>query len=538
MTAAPKICVCICTYKRPGQLARLLDHLESTELLGARIMVIDNDKHGSAEAVTRKSGAIYEIEPGHGYATARNTALRTAFSDDADYVAFLDDDDAPDRDWLAELVKAGPADLVFGQWYTEQKAPRLLSRIKLFAPAKARVTEDYGVPLPQPTGTCNVLIGREVFSTMGDQPFSEAFNRLGGEDTDLFIRAAKAGLEWRLATKSLVNKRLDPARLNIRGVLKIAIRRRFTNTLIVRRHATAAAARKRRLNAGRRIASALVKLPLQLHNPPKAVASLYKIACSGGVLAGYLSRNPIKDRPPKVELFYWRPKTGDNFGDALSRVIVNEVLARRGLSLETQTCKPARLLAVGSILHFARDSDVVWGSGCRSLSHDHNFKSLDVRAVRGPLTWEFLRSRGIEAPEIFGDPAMLLPVLFPCRFERSNKHDLTIVTHFKDTVAHLNAVIHATAPWDRIVERIAASAFVLSSSLHGIIVAEALGIPARYLRVSDYEPLFKFRDYYEGTGRTMTFATSVAMGIEMGGMPLPVTDRERLLASFPLDLWR
>ena len=62
------------------------------------------------------------------------------------------------------------------------------------------------------------------------------------------------------------------------------------------------------------------------------------------------------------------------------------------------------------------------------------------------------------------------------------------------------------------------SSFVISSSLHGIIISEAYGIPARIIRPDDffadkfwqYEPLFKYEDYYYGTGRSnFTYANNI-----------------------------
>ena len=67
------------------------------------------------------------------------------------------------------------------------------------------------------------------------------------------------------------------------------------------------------------------------------------------------------------------------------------------------------------------------------------------------------------------------------------------------------------------------SEFVISTSLHGLVLADAYGIPARMLRITENEPLFKYQDYYEGTGRsTFTFATSVEEALTMGGLCLYV----------------
>ena len=65
------------------------------------------------------------------------------------------------------------------------------------------------------------------------------------------------------------------------------------------------------------------------------------------------------------------------------------------------------------------------------------------------------------------------------------------------------------------------SELVISTSLHGLVLADAYGIPARMLRITENEPLFKYQDYYEGTGRsTFAFATSVEEALAMGGLCL------------------
>src|SRR5690349_3382462 len=68
-------------------------------------------------------------------------------------------------------------------------------------------------------------------------------------------------------------------------------------------------------------------------------------------------------RPNQIELVYWRSPSGVNFGDYLSSVIVTKIAADAGLFLDEERPSPARLLAIGSILHFARNGDIVWGSG-------------------------------------------------------------------------------------------------------------------------------------------------------------------------------
>jgi pyruvyltransferase len=262
-----------------------------------------------------------------------------------------------------------------------------------------------------------------------------------------------------------------------------------------------------------------------------------------------------------VELFEWNPERPifrgrakrlvpvkrpvNNFGDLLGRVIVDRL--RKMAQLPSETDRTGRLLSVGSILHFAKDGDVIWGSGVNGKisPSSHTYSFLDVRAVRGPLTREFLRSRGIEVPEIFGDPALLLPHVAPELLDaaRHKKHKVTIVPNFQDLRLHRpsrlnpNLLNPSSGLW-RCLYRIVQSELVVGSSLHAIIVAEAFGIPARAVR-SKVEHEFKYLDYYTGTGRnSFSPAPTACDAIKAGGEPSPRSSVQPLLDAFPSDLWK
>jgi pyruvyltransferase len=249
--------------------------------------------------------------------------------------------------------------------------------------------------------------------------------------------------------------------------------------------------------------------------------------------------HPQNDAKMTFPLFWWKPEMGDNFGDALSPVIVEKMIkktVRRSLSGER------KLLAIGSIIQFAEDNDIIWGSGIggRDLKGPFKFKNLDVRAVRGPLTRQFLLDHGIECPEVYGDPALLLPSLYPS-FKRSKKpkYSYIIIPHisemnqFKDN-PH---VVFPTEHWRQIVRKILDSQFVISGSLHGIVVAEAFGVPARLLKINLTERPFKYEDYYLGTGRpNFSYAKSIQEALEMGGESPPHIDLQMLIDSFPYEI--
>lgn len=242
-----------------------------------------------------------------------------------------------------------------------------------------------------------------------------------------------------------------------------------------------------------------------------------------------------------IGLFWWRPNNGTtNFGDELSAKIVEKIIQRPIFETEK---KGPKFLALGSILHFASEGDVIWSSGINGkhpASKDYHFTNLDVRAVRGPLTAQFLRDLGIKnVPDIYGDPALLIPFLFP-EFKATPIRDYIVIPHLSEERLFRNHpnVVMPSEFWRDVVQTITESRFVISSSLHGIIVAEAFGIPARLLRITENEPLFKYEDYYLGTGRkSFKFAKTIEEALKMGGEPLPEVDLAALLNAFPKELF-
>lgn len=255
-------------------------------------------------------------------------------------------------------------------------------------------------------------------------------------------------------------------------------------------------------------------------------------------------------KPPYegLPLYYWQQKEFVNFGDYMSlRLVERMVNGPVEVFKRWPPSKRKKLLAIGSLLSFAESGDAIWGTGVNGKLPDkkeYNFTFLDVRAVRGPLTRNFLLTNfNISSPEIYGDPALLLPYLFPEFKKMENPtYDYIVIVHFKELNLFPKTddghIVHATDPWDYVVKRILDSKFVISSSLHGIVVAEAYGIPARLLRTTEIEPLLKFQDYYLGTNRSdFQYATSIEEALLMGGEPKMRCDLEALYNAFPFEYW-
>lgn len=237
----------------------------------------------------------------------------------------------------------------------------------------------------------------------------------------------------------------------------------------------------------------------------------------------------------------WIParKGFNNFGDLLGPLIVDRMKQR--LMLGRAVAKQPRLLAVGSIMRLGHPGDVVWGSGINGKTVDTaQFPIMDVRAVRGPLSAQVLREFGNTVPDVFGDPALLIPHLWSddeLGIERGAS-GLVLMPNYNDIRDWPSESVDPRGDvWDR-VRTLASATHVVASSLHALVIAEAYGVPAT-LVASGKEKRFKYEDYYEGTGRTAPpFASNWREGIDMTPPPSLNWDPAPLLEAFPSDLWR
>lgn len=267
-----------------------------------------------------------------------------------------------------------------------------------------------------------------------------------------------------------------------------------------------------------------------------------------------------------VKIFNWNPRRNNlpyfkrfsvgcrvnNFGDLLGPMVVDLIVRQKAPELKQSAYSDSRtLLSVGSVMHFATNNDVVWGSGVNGkiAKDQHNFKTLDIRAVRGPRTKDWLEQEmGISAPTIFGDPALLLPHLLPS-LKAATQHKtrrLALIPNLNDANKYSSHPAYVNPRTDamKVLHTIAQSEYVIGSSLHALVIAESLGVPVALL-VSGAEPQFKYEDYVLGTGRTECLSFSsldkAIVHVERPGAansaPLEQWDPAPLLDAFPLDLW-
>ena len=224
------ISVCICTYKRPKFLQRLLAELVDQETGGLftySVVVADNDQLQSAEAVVREFAArstisvTYCVEPRQSICLARNLAIDHA---SGDFVAFIDDDEFPAKNWLLRLFQASESDDVGGvlgpvKSYFDEIPPKWVVRGKFYD----RPNHPTGFAIDWREGrTGNVLLKKRIFAN-GEPPFSPEFHR--GGDTDFFRRMIKKGHAFIWCSEAEVYEVVPPIRWRRTYMLKKALLR-------------------------------------------------------------------------------------------------------------------------------------------------------------------------------------------------------------------------------------------------------------------------------------------------------------------------
>ncbi|MDX9706332.1 MAG: polysaccharide pyruvyl transferase family protein [Azospira sp.] len=219
-----------------------------------------------------------------------------------------------------------------------------------------------------------------------------------------------------------------------------------------------------------------------------------------------------------IKLYWWRGEGADdparrNFGDWLSPLLV-EMLARRPVVFAP--VERADMLAIGTILKKERKARRfflprrlhIWGSGMGEPSERFSGRHY-YHAVRGQLTRERIEPPPQNEPAL-GDPGLLVREYWGSRPLPTKTCALGVIPHFIDrddpAVSRLLSIpgarlINVFAPIDEILTDVRRCHHVVSSSMHGLIVSDAFGIPNRRLALSGrIKSSAKFADYYSAFG--------------------------------------
>lgn len=181
----------------------------------------------------------------------------------------------------------------------------------------------------------------------------------------------------------------------------------------------------------------------------------------------------------KTKAYWW--KGTPNFGDQLTRLILHHF----GIETEWSSLAEAEVVVTGSQLDFVPEdwSGIVAGAGFLKPKETkkQDPQQLSIMGVRGELTARRLRRANEDW--VIGDPGLLASELVPADREQ---HEWGVIPHWSDTelvpkFSHLDAlVINPRDDPDAVLAQIGSCRKIVSSSLHGIIVADSFGIPRQF----------------------------------------------------------
>lgn len=219
---------------------------------------------------------------------------------------------------------------------------------------------------------------------------------------------------------------------------------------------------------------------------------------------------------------------------------------------------------IGSIIgDYNLDDTIIYGSG--AITSDPYLQGTPdkVLSVRGPLTRDILLKKGIECPAVYGDPALLLPLVYKPHNKKSNK--IGIIPHYRtlesnwleyewvDSLKKNNDIVVINMSqykkWTDIIELICNCKIILSESLHGLIVAEAYSIPSLWVEIIPHnlpwEWNFKFNDFYSSIEKKGTDCVRIYNGYSVeevlkkaNDWKAGVIDYDSMLEAFPFEIKR
>ncbi|MCY0966838.1 polysaccharide pyruvyl transferase family protein [Parathalassolituus penaei] len=235
----------------------------------------------------------------------------------------------------------------------------------------------------------------------------------------------------------------------------------------------------------------------------------------------------------RIQMWWAKTPYPGNIGD-----ILNPYIVERLTGIPPKFCQRGKgMLAIGSIIKWAEEDCVVWGSGTSRSPEGINPNAV-FHAVRGPLTRRVVMENGGFCPEVYGDPALLLPLFYQPKVDKI--YDVGYIPHYQhkehpvsgdykfiDILGVTDEDIH------RLIDEICSCKVIVSTSLHGIIIANAYGVPAQWATISDAEKHVhgdgtKFKDYFLGVGLPVQTPLDLA-GIEK-------LDFESLKDMVPIDV--
>lgn len=191
----------------------------------------------------------------------------------------------------------------------------------------------------------------------------------------------------------------------------------------------------------------------------------------------------------------------NNFGDMFNKDLIRFFNAQL---IYVSTYKKSEAALTGSILGtYLRDfKGSILGAGFILSRYNRKGNNWKVKIIRGPLS---AKQCGVSENVVFADPGILASQIYSNSVPK--KYTLGIVPHSRD-VPIFKALqfdqnvkfIHPRRKPAAVAKDIMKCDFIASSSLHGLIFADAFRVPNIHIKFSDnvIGGLYKFEDYYLG----------------------------------------
>jgi hypothetical protein len=208
---------------------------------------------------------------------------------------------------------------------------------------------------------------------------------------------------------------------------------------------------------------------------------------------------------PYIPAFWY---SSNNFGDSLTHYLIKKISGRTPILVAIDDpCE--KVMVTGSILNNEAVNAIVWGCGL-AFSTDTVPEKKQILAVRGKLTGEILKKQGTQFNEVYGDPCLLLPRIYDVNVPK--RWTLGILPHYVDTKLvydklglndselgmHGIKILDIMSDVENVIQQVKSCEKVISSTLHGLIVCHAYGIPCEWVKFSDNigGDDFKYLDYF------------------------------------------
>lgn len=236
------ILITCCTYNRPLALDKLLNSLLKLNYpanIKVEILIVDNDKKETAKNIVNKYQKISDIKINYvteehlGLASVRNKALQEAIELNASHIAFIDDDEIADSNWLVEhinfynnneniYVSSGPT-----YAYFEKEYPKYITESNVF---KRTTTKKQG-QIRKNCATGNVFFPLNLIIE-NNLKFSERYNFLGGEDGDFFNKITELGFDIGWNNKAINYEVINDERANVIWIIKRKFYNGYSGSLV------------------------------------------------------------------------------------------------------------------------------------------------------------------------------------------------------------------------------------------------------------------------------------------------------------------